>query len=171
MDLVTQSLISSFKEEESLPKNLAEAELFEHFVNFCAVSSEYGDEFDVEEIHTGGGDDLGIDGVAIVVNGALVSHEEEVDDLAAANKYLEVEFVFCQAKSGGSFSGSEISSFFFGVKDLVSENPVFPRNEKIADRERLIRTIYTKSSLFKRGNPHSCACTMRPLGNGKTIRS
>lgn len=153
MDLVTQNLMSSFKEEESLPKNLDQAEVFEHFVNFCAVSSEYGEEFDVDEIHTGGGDDLGIDGAAIIVNGALVFHEEEVDDLAAANKYLEVEFIFCQAKVGASFSGSEISSFFFGVKDLFSAKPAFPRNGKISNREQLIKAIYMKSALFKRGNP------------------
>ena len=152
MDLVTQSLMSSFK-EESLPKNLDQAEVFEHFVNFCAVSTEYGEEFDVEEIHTGGGDDLGIDGIAVVVNGALVSDEQEVDDLAVANRYLEVEFVFCQAKSGASFSGSEIANFFFGVKDLFAVNPALPRNERISEREQLIRAIYKKSSLFKRGNP------------------
>jgi hypothetical protein len=111
MDLVTQNLLSSFKIEESLPDELEDSVLFEHFVNFCAVANEYGEEFDVEEIHTGGGDDLGIDGLAIIVNGTLVFDADEVDDLASTNKYLEVEFIFCQAKSGGNFSGSDISNF------------------------------------------------------------
>ncbi|HMN12010.1 MAG: AIPR family protein [Thiobacillus sp.] len=153
MDLVTQNLMSAFRDEESLPKSLDDSEVFEHFVNFCAISSEYGEEFDVEEIHTGGGDDLGLDGIAVVVNGALVSDVDEVDDLAAANKFLEVEFIFCQAKSGGSFSGNEISSFFFGVKDIFSANPALPRNERVSEKEALIRAIYKKSTLFKRGNP------------------
>lgn len=112
MDLVTQNLMASFKGEESLPAGIDEAVLLEHFVNFCAVSSEYGEEFDVEELHTGGGDDLGIDGLAIIVNGNLIFDAEEIDDLATTNKYLEVELVFCQAKSGAGFSGNEISSFF-----------------------------------------------------------
>lgn len=153
MDLVTQSLLSSFKSEESLPNDLEDSVLFEHFVNFCAVSNEYGEEFDVEEIHTGGGDDLGIDGLAVIVNGTLVFDADEVDDLAVANKYLEVEFVFCQAKSGGNFTGSEISNFFFGVKDLFATAPALPRNAEIAESEALVRAIYKKSSLFKRGNP------------------
>lgn len=153
MDLVTQSLMSSFKSEESLPADIDDSVLFEHFVNFCAVSNEYGEEFDIDDIHTGGGDDLGIDGLAITVNGNLAFDIDEVNDLASANKYLEVEFIFCQAKSGGSFSGSEISNFFFGVKDLFAIKPTLPRNSKIAEKEALIKEIYKKSQLFKRGNP------------------
>ena len=103
MDLVTKNLMASFKSEESLSAGMEDAVLFEHFVNFCAVSTEYGEEFDVEDIHTGGGDDLGLDGVAVIVNGTLVQDAEEVDDLASTNKYLEVELVFCQAKSGSVF--------------------------------------------------------------------
>ena len=51
MDLVTQNLMASFKAEECLPNGIDEAVLLEYFVNFCAVSSEYGEEFDVEELH------------------------------------------------------------------------------------------------------------------------
>lgn len=153
MDLVTQSLLASFAAEESLPGSLDEATLFEHFVNFSAVSAEYGDEFDVEELHTGGGEDLGIDGIAVIVNGNLVTDLAEVEDLATANKYLEVHLVFTQAKSGGNFSGSEISNFFFGVKDFFAPKPSLPRNADVAQKEKLVRGIYQKSTLFKRGNP------------------
>jgi len=153
MDLVTKNLVSSFKSEESLPDDIDPSTLFEHFANFCVVSQDYGEEFDVDDIHTGGGDDLGIDGLAIIVNGALVSDPSEVDDLASTNKYLEAEFIFCQAKSGGNFTGSEISNFFFGVKDLFSETPALPRNEIIREKEAVIRAVYDKSPLFKKGNP------------------
>ena len=116
MDLVTQSLMNTFQAEECLSAKMPEADLFEHFVNFCVVSNEYGEEFDVEEIHTGGGDDLGIDGLAVIVNGALVEDSEEVDDLATLNKYLEVEFIFCQAKpSRGGTSPAPISPVFSSV--------------------------------------------------------
>lgn len=164
MDLVTQSLLSTFLREESLPNDIGEAILFEHFVNYCTVSNDYGDEFDVEDIHTGGGDDLGIDGLAIIVNGTLVSDAEEIEDLAVANKYLDVEFIFSQAKSGGNFTGSEISNFFFGVKDLFATTPALPRNKSITGKESLIRAIYKKSPLFKRGNPH---IRMYYVTNGK----
>jgi hypothetical protein len=153
MDLVTKNLVSSFKDEESLPDDIDDATLFEHFANFCVVSQDYGEEFDVDDVHTGGGDDLGIDGIAIVVNGAMVSDASEVEDLATTNKYLEAEFIFCQAKSGGNFSGSEVSNLFFGVKDLFSETPALPRNDTINEKAAVIKAIYERSALFKRGNP------------------
>lgn len=168
MDLVTQSLISSFRNEESLPDNLDESILFEHFVNYCAIANDYGDEFDVEDIHTGGGDDLGIDGLAIIVNGNLIADTAEIDDLATANKYLEVEIIFTQAKSGGNFTGSEISNFFFGVKNLFATPPALPRNTSIAEKELFIREIYKKSPLFKRGNP---LVRMYYATNGKTTKN
>ena len=154
MDLVTKNLVSSFKDEESLPTGMDDATLFEHFANFCVVSQDYGEEFDVDDVHTGGGDDLGIDGLAIIVNGAMVSDATEVEDLAITNKYLEAEFLFCQAKSGGHFSGSEISNLFFGVKDLFSETPALPRNNTITEKAAVIKVIYDRSARFKRGNPH-----------------
>lgn len=153
MDLVTNSLLKTFQDEESLQDEKDDPVLFEHFANFCAVANEYGEEFDVEDIHTGGGDDLGIDGISIIVNGALVLDLEEIQDLADTNKHLDVEFIFCQAKSGGNFSGAEISNFFFGVKDLFSTDPKLPRNTRVAEREKLIRGVYDRSSLFKKGNP------------------
>lgn len=156
MDLVTTSLLNTFKEEESLPDSIDASTLFEHFVNFCALSNEYGEEFDLEDVHTGGGNDLGVDGLAVIVNGSLVLDMQEVEDLAASNKYLEVEFIFCQAKSGAGFSGVEISNLFFGVKDFFSTTPALPRNETISAREILAKSIYKKSNLFKRGNPKAC---------------
>lgn len=153
MDLVTNSLLQTFQDEESLQDEDDISVLFEHFANYCALANEYGEEFDIEDIHTGGGDDLGIDGIAIIVNGALVLDIDEISDLAETNKHLDVEFIFVQAKSGGSFSGSEISNFFFGVKDIFATNPKLPRNDSVTDKEALIRAVYVKSSLFKKGNP------------------
>lgn len=153
MDLVTKNLIESFKTEESMSSEKDQGVLFEHFSNFCVVSKEYGEEFEIDDVHTGGGDDLGIDGIALIVNGVLVSDAEEVSDLAATNKFIEAAFIFCQAKSASTFSGSDISNFFYGVNDLFSESPSLPRNETITEKEAIIRAVYDKSSLFKRGNP------------------
>ena len=141
MDLVTQNLVAAFKAEESLPEKMDDATVLEHFVNYCAISNEYGEEFDVEDLHTGGPDDLGIDGVAVIVNGTLVLDEQEVLDLVSANRYIEANLIFCQSKSGG-FSGDEISNTFFGLKDLLSTKSSMPRNTRIAEKERLIKFIY-----------------------------
>ena len=74
-------MLRAFKQDESLPENIAESVLFEHFSNFCILSKEYSEEFNLEDIHTGEGGDLAIDGLALLVNGNLVNSKDEVDDL------------------------------------------------------------------------------------------
>ncbi len=153
MDLVTRNLLVTFRDQEGFPEDIDEATLFEHFANYCVTSKEYSDDFEVEDIHVAGADDLQLDGVAITVNGVLVDSVEEVDDLAKANKYLDVGLVFVQAKTGPDFSGSEISSVFYGLRELLAEKPKLPRNERLSGKELLIRRIYSNSALFKHGNP------------------
>jgi AIPR protein len=154
MDLVTSNLVQSFKADEGFDNSTPADVLFEHFANFCVLSHEYTDEFDLEDIHTGGGDDLGIDGIAVIVNGALISSPEEIDDLADSNKFVKAEFILVQAKSQSNFDGKDISNLFFGAKDLFAgTTAILPRNDQVKSIERLISKVYSKSALFKRGNP------------------
>ena len=148
-----KNLIDTFKQDQGFPADIDDSLLFEHFVNYCVISKEYPDEFELEDIHVGGGNDLQLDGVAIIVNGVLISSIEEIDDLATTNRYLDSDFIFIQSKSGRDFDGAEISNMFYGVRDLFSERPSLPRNEFLIQKETVIRHIYTKSALFRRGNP------------------
>jgi hypothetical protein len=153
MDLVTTNLLNSFRQQQGFPASVDQATAFEHFANFCIASNEYSDEFDVEELHVAGGNDLQLDGVFLIVNGVLVQSTEEVDDLTQTNKYLDAEFVFVQAKSGADFNGAEISNMFYGIRDLFAIDPSLPRNEALASKEAVMRHIYTKSAMFRHGNP------------------
>ncbi len=145
--------MSAFHQQQDFPDDIDSSVLFEHFANYCVISREYTDEFDIEDIYVAGGNDLQLDGVAIIVNGVLVNSTDEVDDLAVANKYLDVDYLFIQAKSGANFSGADISNMFFGVRELFSENPTLPRNEVLAKKEIIIKHIYNKSAYFRHGNP------------------
>jgi hypothetical protein len=135
------------------PDDIENSVLFEHFVNYCVISKEYADDFQIEDVHVAGGNDLQLDGIAIIVNGLLINAIEEVDDLASTNKYIDAEFIFVQSKSGRNFEGAEISNMFYGVRELFNQNPQMPRNELVAQKELLVKHIYTKSSVFRRGNP------------------
>lgn len=153
MDLVTKNLVSTFQKQQDFPESIDPSLLFEHFSNFCVVSKEYSDEFEVLDLHVAGGNDLQLDGACIIVNGVIVDSSDEVDDLVQTNKYLNVEFVFVQAKSGSAFSGADISNMFYGVREIFSENPTLPRNKALSDKEIIIKHIYTNSAYFRHGNP------------------
>jgi len=164
MDIVTKNLMKNFEIEEGLADDIGEPILFEHFANFCVVSKEYTEDFTLEDIHTGSGNDVGSDGIAIIVNGTLVNSVEEINDLALSNKYIEAEFIFVQSKTSGHFDGADISNFLFGVRDLFNSNPRLPRNEKVDEKIKLITEVYSKPVLFKRGNP---TCKLYYVTTGK----
>ena len=87
--------------------------------------------------------------MAIIVNGHLVEDETEVDDLLESNGYLEVTFVFVQAKTSSNFSTAEMHQFYFGIQDFFSEEPQLPRNEDVVRASELADYILSFASEFK----------------------
>jgi hypothetical protein len=163
MDKITRSLLDSFVKEEALsPKDDAEA--FEHFGNYTVLSSEYSEQFDITDIHAGSGSDTGLDGVAILVNGTLVTDTQEIDDLLSTNRYLDVTFIFVQSKASSHFDIAEFGVFAFGVVDFFSEKPSLVRNEAIDAFSRLQEYIFSKSVHMTRGKPE---CKLFYVTTGK----
>ena len=79
MDRITESLLDDFSEQNDL-ENLPEAERFEHFASYVTVRRQHSETFDSGDIVCGAGNDTGIDAIAILVNGLLVT------DLRCANR-------------------------------------------------------------------------------------
>lgn len=131
MDRVTKSYLDEFRSEQALPSSLTESDLFEYFADYCVVSLAYEEEFDTEDVHVGGEGDLGLDGLAIIVNGVLITSVEEASDLLDINGFLDVKFIFAQAKVSGNFSGEQIMTFVDGVDEFFAEAPALPVNEKV----------------------------------------
>jgi len=71
MDRITKSLLNEFSQEHDLI-SLAEDKQFEHFACYLTVGRFLSEAFDTSEIVVGDGNDTGIDGIAVVINGALV---------------------------------------------------------------------------------------------------
>lgn len=153
VDRVTRSYLEEFRTEQALATVKKEDILFEYFAGYCVLSTLHEEEFDVEDIHTGGGDDLGIDALAIIVNGVLVQTTDEAEDLLNINGFLDVKFVFVQAKTSSGFSGDQIVTFIDGVAEFFAESPSLPIGEKIAAAREVMTWIYENSVKFKRGKP------------------
>ena len=145
--------MEEFRKEQSLPVDRSDADLFEYFAIYCAVSDSYDEEFDTDDMLVGGGNDLGIDGIAIIVNGVLANSLDEAEDLLNLNGFLDVKFVLVQAKTSSNFNGQEIAAFLDGVENFFSENLALPINEEIAAARELMTWIYSNSVKFKRQKP------------------
>lgn len=120
------------------------------FASYCAVEQHYTDTYSLSDILTAEGGDCGIDAVAIIVNGTLVTSEEEIDDLIELNKQLsDISFVFIQAKTSSSFNYGDIGTFGTGVKDFFSDHPQMVRNELIEQKSKLAEYIFSKATYMK----------------------
>lgn len=162
MDKITKSLIKAFLKEHEIDSEKEDVD-FEKFSNYCVISREYPETFKVEDICVGSGDDTGIDGIAIIVNGKLVEYIEEVDDLINTNKRLEAIFVFIQSKTSNNFDTGDMLKFFVGVSDFFDEEPILVRNEMVAQKAEIAQYIYERSSVM-RGRP---ICKLYYITTGK----
>lgn len=152
MDRITSALLDQFIQQNDL-RNLADDEAFEHFAGWLVTAAHYSESFPPDDICVGGGGDSGIDCIAVLVNGTLVTEPEEIEDLASTNGYLDVTFVFIQAERSPTFETAKIGQFAFGVRDFFSARPKLPRNERMKLYGRIWQMILDRSRLFRKGNP------------------
>lgn len=165
MDRITKSLLEQFVAENHL-NSLQEDRAFEHFCGYLATGKHYTESFSSDDISVGAGGDAGIDCIAIIVNGSLVTEPEEIDDLGDSNGYLDVSFIFMQAERSAGFDTAKIGQFSFGVSDFLSEHPQLPQNEKVTHYALIAKRIFENVRLFKKGNPQ---CFLYYMTTGKWV--
>lgn len=129
-DRIITSYLKDFTDEFGLG-DLGETKAFEHFVSYCAVAKLHPGSFDPEDIVVGGGGDLGLDGIAILVNDHLVASTEAVDHLKKSLRRLDVQFLFVQAKTSPHFDGGEMGSFLSGVRQFFEKELPVDANAKV----------------------------------------
>ena len=80
----------------------------------------------LDDLNVGNGGDWGIDGFIIIVNGKIVTNQQEVDDLLMANGTLQLQIVLVQAKTSQKFDVAELGQFLDGaeyiLKDVLGHN-------------------------------------------------
>ncbi len=165
---ILQGYLLDFKADFNFSNKIKDDVLFEHFSNYCVLSkihpeAFYNDNFKIEELNVGGGNDTGIDGVAIVVNEHIVSSRDEIDALKNKLQRLEVKFIFVQSKTSAEFKGSEISTFIFGVKDFFKDKPTLKTNDDIDNLRNLKEYLYRQSILME----ESPICELYYVTTGK----
>lgn len=151
MDRVLKSLINDVLLKQEI-KSEGDDKDYELFANYAIVSKEFKKEFNISLLSTGNGDDTGIDGIAIIINGHLVESIDEVEDLFEQYNELEIEYIFIQTKNTKGFEGKEINNFGFGVEDFFAETPRLRRNQEIKDFSEISNLIYSNAPKFK-ANP------------------
>ena len=80
MDRIVQSYMESFLTSQQIEEK-DQSKQFEMFASYCAVEQHYTDTYSLTDIITAKGRDCGIDAIAIIINGNMITSKDEVDDL------------------------------------------------------------------------------------------
>jgi hypothetical protein len=126
-----------FRERMELT-NTADGVAFEQFVNHSILTAHQPDAFNgdnelFEKVNVGGTKDMGIDGIAIKLNGLFIRDLDEAKDLAKRLPRLSVEFIFIQSKYKSNFDKGEFNNFSDGVREFLSEKQKQPVSEQIKE--------------------------------------
>ncbi|MCI8544555.1 MAG: hypothetical protein HFH95_14840 [Lachnospiraceae bacterium] len=114
--------------------------VFEHFFNYLTVRNYTSRHFDPSDISLGKGE-VGIDGVAIIVNDILVTSMPQIEELFKLGETdISVSFVFVQSKTSETFESKEMSQFFAAVNDFLTDGKI-NMNEKAAEFRSICKYI------------------------------
>ena len=161
MDIITKSHFDQFKNQYGC-ENKADCDAFELFSIYCIVSKYIKTDTIsrpmLDDLNIGNGGDWGIDGFIIIVNGKVITTQQEVDDLLSANGSIQVKMVLVQAKTSSNFNVSELGQFLDGaeyiLKDILGCSDLPSCNEDLIEYRNLVKYIYSKSADFHNGeNP------------------
>lgn len=128
MDKILENFLADFCQDYEFAE-LKQDKQFEHFVNYCIISNIDTSKDAVEQMNVGGDNNLGIDGLGIIVNEHLVNTEEEVEYFYDGLKRLDVEFFFVQSKTSPKFEMAQINNFLFSVKNFFGDVSLKFENE------------------------------------------
>lgn len=152
MNPVIRAQLREFAKSNAL---LAESQenQFEVYSVFAVLSGLLGENIDAYDVHLSG-DEFGIDGIAIIIQGEIVRNRIEAEEKLDAIKNPSVEFVFFQAKTSTSYDYGDISKFFDAVSgffngELKGESPA------VDDCISAMEAIYEKGT-GKRNPKISC---------------
>ena len=136
LEPIIKTRFSRFQSEFGF-ENIQESAAFEHFVNYIVLSTHQPDAFRGDKeflklVNVGSGNDMGIDGLAVKLNGIFVQSVSDVDDILEKNAMGNVEFIFVQTKNKSGLDVNELGTFLSGVRDFLGDEPLQPHNDEVA---------------------------------------
>ena len=141
--------------------DLQASKQFERFCNYCVVSKFFFGRFSPAVV-TSEEDDASIDGLAIVVDGDLITTVDDATEVFKTHKTnLAVDIIFSQVKSGEQFRKEEIANFKIGLDDFLSLAPKFPNGKFNLDAIQILKIVLANLKKVKnrRPNCHVYYCT------------
>lgn len=139
MNPIIKAQLKTFQEMNP-NENLSESSLFEVMSIFSIENGTLGENLDPFRAHLKG-NEFGIDGVAITIQGALCTDIDEAAEILALGKNHSSEFHFFQSKTSDKLDYGNISKFLDGVYDFFT-------NHSLVTGEQIENLIEVKDAIY-----------------------
>jgi hypothetical protein len=159
MNPVIQAQVREFTQTHSLSER-TEATQFEIYSIFSILNGLHGESIDPYEVHLDG-EEFGLDGVAILVQGELVKDGHEAAEKIASINNPSIEFIFFQSKTGTGYDYGNISKFFDAISEFF-DSELREESSTLADLTGAMQAVYAKG--VGRRNP-KLSCYYVTTGN------
>ncbi len=142
---------------------------FEKFVNYSLLLQHQPDAFssDAELLETvciGGGDDGGMDGIAIKVNNYLIKTKDEIDEFLKKGN-LTVELIFIQSKNRKTFDSHQLGAFISGIRAFFDKESQFPFNNGVQFWRELMFYLFSEDVMLQWKDAPTIRCYYVSLGD------
>ncbi len=154
-------------------EDLAVPKKFERFCNYCVVSKGFFGRFSPAVVTTDE-DDASIDGLAIIVDGDLITTADDAMEVFKTHKTnLLVDIVFAQVKSGEQFRKEEIANYKMGLEDFLSLDPKLPNGKFNLEAIQILKIVLENLKKVKnrRPNCHVYYCTSGVYSEEREIKA
>jgi hypothetical protein len=152
MNPVIQAQLREFAKANSITAKPQE-EQFEIYSIFSILGGLLGEAIDSYDVHLDG-DEFGVDGIAVIIQGELVRNKQEANEKLTAVNNPSIEFIFFQAKTSTSYDYGDISKFFDAVSGFF-DGDLAGESEDIDDLIGAMKAIY-ETGVGKRNPKISC---------------
>jgi hypothetical protein len=144
---VIKAQCQQFKANEAL-SHLSESEVFEAYTIYSVISGQLGRGANPLDVHLKG-DEFGLDGVAIIIQGEIIKDTDDANAALDGLKNPEIEFLFFQSKTGTSYDYGDIAKLFDAI-DHFFDDSLYGESEQLDDlinaKDLIYRKAVTKSN-------------------------
>lgn len=142
MNPVNRAQVKAFSEAFDFGEK-SESDQFELYSIYAILNGGSGESVDPFEAHLLG-NEFGLDGVAIIVQGNLVTNPDEAATALEGIRNPQINFYFIQSKTSASFDYGNAAKFFDGVKGFFEDTMV-------GESPQLDDLIAAKDYLYENG--------------------
>lgn len=140
MNPVIKTQTRTFQTEAGLAE-LNQSEAFEAYTIYSVIAGQLSYGVDPLLVHLKG-DEFGLDGVGILIQGKLAVDTDEATALLDDVVDPDVEFIFFQSKTGTSYDYGDIGKMFDGIDQFFND-------ELLGESEQLDDLIAVKDLVFE----------------------